>query len=329
MKSIDRRYFLNRATSSLAAAGLVAAPAIAQGAFPNRPVTLIIPAPSGSRTDLAARIFGGRLEQDLGQPILMVNPNGPSAVGHDKLATAPADGYTIGVLPVDVTIMHWRGVTTLQPKDFTPLALFAEDPAAIHVRANAPWQTAKQFIEHIRANPGKLRVSSTPKGGIWHLSTIGFLSALSLPPEAMPWTPSANPTEALEDLGVEGLDVIICSIPEVRGTQGAKQTRTLAVMANKRSPRFGDVATLQEAVGVRYASGNWRGLAAPKGLPVEIATAIAIAARKTWSNKEVQAQMDRRGFGMVWAGGKEFGQHMDTGNKRMGDALRAAGMIPA
>jgi len=327
MKATNRRKFLQRGTAYFAASGLIASSAIAQTKFPNRPLTLIVPAPAGSRTGVAARLFAGHLEHDLGQPIRVVNPDGTSAQGHAALAAAPADGYTLGVLPADVAIMHWRGLTQLKPADFTALALFAEDPAAIHVHADAPWQTAKQFIDHLRANSGKLRVSSTPKGGIWHLSTVGLLSALGLGPEAMPWTPSANPVEALEDLSVAGLEVVVCSVPEVRGTAGARTSKTLAVMANKRSPRFGDVPTLQEATGIRYTSGNWRGLAGPKGLPAEVATIVTTAAKKTWANKEFQTAMNNRGFGLVWAGLKEFDRFIGASDEKLGDAVKAAGML--
>ncbi len=326
MTVISRRRFLERGTASLVAASGLAAPAIAQVAYPNRPIKFVVPALPGSRTDIAARIFAGSLQRDLGQPFEIVNPDLPPAMAYATLASAPADGYTIGVMSSDIAIMHWRGVTALTPKDFTSVALFGEDPAGIHVRADAPWQNAKQFIDDLRGGK-KLTASSTPKGGIWHLSTVGLLAALGLTADKMPWTPSPNPAAALEDLSLGAFDAIVCSVPEVRATPSARQIKTLAVMADKRSPRFGDVPTLREAAGIAYTSGNWRGLAGPNGLPADVALVLATAAKKTWGNPDYQGLMRRRGFGAVWAQGPEFGKYADAHDKRMGDALKAAGML--
>jgi tripartite-type tricarboxylate transporter receptor subunit TctC len=327
MTIMNRRRFVASAGLALATAGAFAKPGIAQAGYPNRPIKLIIPAPPGHRTDIAGRILATHLGIALGQSVEAIIPEGGIPAALSAIASAPSDGYTLGALAVEIAIMHWRGLTPLTPADFSPIVLFAEDGAAIHVRTDAPWQNAKQLIEHVRANPGKLRVSSTPKGGIWHLSTVGFLASLGLTVEAMPWVPSPNPLTALEDMTMDGLDVIVCSVPEVRATPKAKQTRTLAVMTRKRSPRFADVPTLKEATGSTYTSGNWRGLAGPKGLPPEIAATLTAAMKQVWESKDFQGLMDRRGFGLVWAQGKDFASHMDADDKRFGEAAKLAGML--
>src|SRR5919205_2167549 len=124
-----------------AAATLGLAPARAQ-TWPNRPVTLICPWGAGGGTDATARIVAAVLEKELGQPFNVVNRTGGSGVvGHSAIATAAPDGYTIGMLTVEISMMHWQGLTELGPKSYMPLALMNEDPPGITVNGTAPYKT--------------------------------------------------------------------------------------------------------------------------------------------------------------------------------------------
>ncbi|MFM7341915.1 MAG: tripartite tricarboxylate transporter substrate-binding protein, partial [Betaproteobacteria bacterium] len=131
----------------LAAAGLGAllpAAARAQGAWPNRPVTLVCPWGAGGGTDATARIVAAILEKNLGQPFNVVNRVGGSGVvGHSAIATAPPDGYTIGMITVEITMMHHQGLTDLKPTSYTPLALMNVDPPGVQVNAGSPYKTIK------------------------------------------------------------------------------------------------------------------------------------------------------------------------------------------
>src|SRR5258706_6281706 len=108
-------------------AALLAAAAFAFSGFsfsqsyPNRPVQLIVPWGAGGGTDATARIIGSLLEKELGQPINVINRTGGSGVvGHQAIASSPADGYTLGLITVAIAMMHWAGLTQLKPGDFTP-----------------------------------------------------------------------------------------------------------------------------------------------------------------------------------------------------------------
>jgi len=121
--SINRRHVL----SGIAAAGAAASlpfSAIGQARYPNRPVTLVCPWGAGGGTDATARIVAAILEKDLGQPFNVVNRTGGSGVvGHSAIATGAPDGYTIGMITVEITMMHHQGLTDLKPESYTPLAL--------------------------------------------------------------------------------------------------------------------------------------------------------------------------------------------------------------
>src|SRR5437660_2494892 len=148
------------AAAALALLGLV--PPAAFGAYPERPITLIVPWGAGGGTDAVARFFGAYLEKELGQPVNVVNRTGGNGVvGHSAIAQAPPDGYTIGMITVEITMLHWQGLTELGPASYTPLALVNADPAGFQVRADSSYKTVKDVLDAIRANPGKLKASGT------------------------------------------------------------------------------------------------------------------------------------------------------------------------
>ena len=136
----------NRSRRSLVAsavAGLTflaaAVPAVAQN-YPVRPITMIVPWGAGGGTDAVARIVASLLEKDLGQPVTVVNRTGGSGVvGHAAIASAPADGYTIGLATVEIGMMHWQGLTQLTGASYTPIGLVNADPRSLyHVNASHP-----------------------------------------------------------------------------------------------------------------------------------------------------------------------------------------------
>ena len=243
-------------------------PALAQG-YPARPVTVIVPWGAGGGTDATARIVAALLEKDLGQPFNVVNRTGGSGVvGHSGIATGAPDGYTIGMITVEITMMHWQGLTELNPKSYTPLALMNEDPPGVTVNSSSPYKTMKELADAIKAAPaGKMKASGTGQGGIWHLALVGWLKAMGLAPNHVAWVPSNGAAPAMQDLAAGGLDLCTCSIPEARAIIEAGKARALALMGPERNPVFKDIPTLKEAMGIDYSTGAWRGIAGPKGLP--------------------------------------------------------------
>src|SRR5258705_7005360 len=142
-----------------AAAALVFS-ATAQAAWPDRPITLIVPWGAGGGTDATARIIASLLEKDSGQPINVVNRTGGSGVvGHQAISAAPPDGYTIGLITVEISMMHWQGLTELSGASYTPIGLVNMDPAGLQVRADAPYKNANELVAAIKANPCKVQDS--------------------------------------------------------------------------------------------------------------------------------------------------------------------------
>jgi tripartite-type tricarboxylate transporter receptor subunit TctC len=328
MKDPNRRQLLvaGGATGALAALGI--RPATAQAAYPTRPVTVVCPWGAGGGTDATARIISVLLEKDFGQPFNVVNRTGGSGVvGHSAIATAQPDGYTIGMATVEITMMHHQGLTELNPTSYTPLALMNEDPPGIQVRIDSPYKTVKELSDAIKAKPaGTFKASGTGQGGIWHLALVGWLLAMGLKPDHVPWVPSNGAAPAMQDLAAGGIDIVTCSVPEAKAMLDAGKAKSLAVMAPKRNPAFADVPTLSEAAGIDYSVGAWRGIVAPKGLPADIGTKLTASLKKAFESKEFKDFMSARGFGMVWGDPDQFAKFMADGDAKMKTAMTAAGL---
>ena len=328
MSRLTRRGLLATGAAAGATAGFGLKPSFAQSAWPNRPVTLVCPWGAGGGTDATARIIAAILEKDLKQPINVVNRTGGSGVvGHSAIATAAPDGYTIGMVTVEITMMHHQGLTDLKSTSYTPLALMNEDPPGVQVNATSPYKTAKELADAIKAAPpGKLKASGTGQGGIWHLALIGWLMAMGLKPDHVGWVPSNGAAPAMQDLAAGGIDIVTCSVPEAKSMIDAGKARSLAIMASERNPAFKDVPTLKEAAGVDYSVGAWRGMAAPKGLPADIAAAMTASLKTAYDSKEFKDFMANRGFGVKWADAAGFGKFMADGDAAMEKAMTAAGL---
>src|SRR5918996_2322812 len=148
-----------RRSLAVLAAGLAFAGGAAQAAWPERPITLIVPWGAGGGTDATARIIGSLLEKELKQPVNVINRTGGSGVvGHQAIASAQPDGYTLGIITVEIAMMHWQGLTELTPASYTPLALMNEDPPGVQVNGSSPYKSVKELADAIKAAPaGKLK----------------------------------------------------------------------------------------------------------------------------------------------------------------------------
>ena len=304
----------------------VAAPAFAQ--YPNRPITLIVPWGAGGGTDATARILASIMEKEIKQPINVVNRTGGSGVvGHSAIAEAAPDGYTIGLITVEIGMMHWQGLTKLTGASYTPLGLVNADPAGLQVRADAPYKTAKDLIDAVKANPGKFKASGTGQGGIWHLSIAGMLKSLGIDPASVPWVPSNGAAPGLQDMVAGGVEIVPCSIPEARALIDAGKVKSLAIMDANPTALYPSIPTLKSALGSDWTMAAWRGMAAPKGLPKDVEARLVDAVKKAYDSKEYKDFMASRGFGVVYLPPAEFAKFMDKSSGELGATMKAVGIV--
>jgi len=314
------------AAAALALLGFVSPAAL--GAYPDRPITLIVPWGAGGGTDATARIIGVLLEKELGQPINVVNRTGGSGVvGHSAIAQAAPDGYTIGIITVEIGMMHWQGLTELNGTSYTPVGLVNADPAGLQVRADAPYKNVNDLVAAVKANPGKFKASGTGQGGIWHLAIAGMLKDLKVDPASVPWVPSNGAAPGLQDLVAGGVEIVPCSLPEARSMIDAGKVKSLAVMADQPAALYPNVPTLKAATGSNWTMAAWRGIAAPKGIPAEARDKLVAALRKIVASKDYTEFMAKQGYGVIYAAPEDFAKFMAKSDTDLGATMKAVGIV--
>ena len=322
-----RRTLLTALTASALGLGALAASAPARAAWPDRPITMIVPWGAGGGTDAVARFIGAELEKELKQPVNVVNRIGGSGVvGHQAIASAKPDGYTIGIATVEIGMMKHAGLTKLGGADFTALGLMNYDPNAILVREDSPIKDAKDLLEAAKANPGKLKGSGTGQGGIWHLGLAGMLVDAKLAGNAVGWVPSQGAAPGLQDLLAGGVDLATCSLPEARALIESKRVRPILLMADKPDGVFPDVPLLKTQTGSDWVNGAWRGIVAPKGLPADIAGKLEAALKKISDSPAYQDFLKQRGFGLLYANSADFAAFMAKDEQAKGEVMKAVGL---
>ncbi len=294
--------------------------------YPSRPITYMVPWNPGGGTDTVSRTLAAVLQDALGQSVNVVNrTGGGGVVGHLAIAQAKPDGYTIGAVTGEITMMHWQGLTDLTTADYTPLALLMNNPAALTVKANAPWNSFEELMQAIRNQPGELLASGTSKGGIWDLARIGFLDAAGLPESAMPWVPSQGAAPALQELLADGVQVVTVALAETEALLRAGEVKVLAVMADERLDAFPDIPTLKEN-GIDWSIGGWVTVSAPAGLPQAVRDKLVQAISTVTSDSVYTVPLKRAGFNLTYLDGPAFEAFLTSQDRINGELLKMAGV---
>lgn len=301
---------MNRFVTPLALAGaLVGSAALAQE-YPERPITMVVPWGAGGGTDTLARTFSAMLEDELGQPINVVNRTGAGGVvGHSAIATGEPDGYTLGVGTVEFTAYKPLGQSDIGPESFTLLCRLASLPASVTVRADSPYDDAAAVLEAIKSeDEGAFTSSGSGVGGAWHLAVAGWLNSEGVDPSKVRFVPSKGGAPALQDLVAGGINMFTGAPSEAKPLADADQVKILAIMAPERIGPFPDTPTLTEATGTDWAYATWFGFVAPGDLPEDIEAKLIEAGTAVFESDEFQEFMTGRGY--VAAG--ECGDDFDT-----------------
>jgi tripartite-type tricarboxylate transporter receptor subunit TctC len=298
-------------------------PAWSQTAYPSRPVDIIVPAGAGGGTDELARAFAEAARRHFPQPFTVVNRPGASGmIGHGEMINAKPDGYKLAMVFAEIVIVPHLGLTKLSYEDFTPIALLNADPAAVTVKADAPWKNLGEFIAEARKRPGDLKMGNSGAGSIWHLAAAALETNQGIKFNAVPFGGAAP---AVLSLMGGHIDAVAVSPAEVAVHVQAGKLRTLAVMADKRVKGFENVPTAKEQ-GVNLSLATWRGLAAPKGTPPEIVAMLADVARKSIDEPVVKDTTDRLGMGLGYADGPAFAAMMKRDNETFKALVQQLGL---
>jgi len=277
--------------------GLVAQ---AGAAYPEKPVTIIVPFPPGGSTDMVARAIAPKLQASLGQPFVIDNRAGATgAIGATAVKNAAPDGYTLLVASIGVYAINPFIQKKLQydpVKDLDPITVAVRAPNVLVANPNFPANSVPELIALLKKTPGKITFASSGAGSSDHLTAALFWQQTGTDGIHVPYKGGAP---AITDLLAGHADVSFQNINAVISHIKAGKLKVLAVTGDKRSPLLPNVPTLAEA-GVRGADVfSWQAIAGPKGMPADVKQKLHAAIVAALNDPENRKRMEDIGFEIV------------------------------
>jgi tripartite-type tricarboxylate transporter receptor subunit TctC len=292
------------------APSLVAFTAIAQGAYPSRPIKIIAPVQPGGGVDLVARQVGDRLSKALGQPVVIENQSGGGGiVGSQATARAAPDGYTlmIGYVGTHGTNPAVRKLPYDAVKDFTPIAMVGGTPNVLVVSPPLPVKTLAEFIAYAKANKGKLSYGSSGPGTLTHLAMEQLKVTADLDMVHAPYRGIAPAiTDILGGQTQALFPGLAAALPHIK----AGKLRPLAVTGTKRHPLLPDVPTFEELGYKDFDGVQWYGIVGPANLPPAIVTTLNAEINKMLGDPQFAERLSSEALEPMPMTPAQFGQYM-------------------
>jgi tripartite-type tricarboxylate transporter receptor subunit TctC len=305
-----------KAGALLAAALVLASPAVHAQTYPSRPITLIIPFAVGGSNDMVGRAIGKKLTEVWGQPVVVENRSGAGGViGSSVVAAAPPDGYTL--LLVSSTFTINPAIKKNMPfdtvRDFTPVAFIARSPLLVTASNSLKVGSAKELLALAGSKPGLISYGSAGPGSINQIAAE--LIALSAGVKLM-HVPYRGGAPALNDLVGGHVDVYVSSLPQVLQLAQTGQARALAVTSAKRTPQLPDVPTLDEAGIAGFDLWSWWGIVGPAGMPPHVVHALNSEIGKMLNSPELATFLSNEGAEAEAMTPQQFGDLMRLETER-------------
>ena len=305
-----------------------ALPAFPQG-YPSKPIKWIVPYTPGGITDSVTRQIAQRVQDGLGQSVVIENkPGANSILGADIAAKSPADGYSV----VTVIAAHaanatlYAGKLPFDPvKSFAPLSLVATAPLILCVANDFPVKDAKELLAYARANPGKISYATSGIGSASHLTTELLQQTAGVKMTHIPYKGTAPGLAAL--LGGEiqmMVDVPSSMMPQVR----AGKIRAIGLLAAKRTPGAPEVPTFEEAGGPAIEGSTWVMFLAPAGTPREAITRLNAEVSKAMANAELRSRFEQLGIEPIGTTPEQAGRFLEDEIAKWAKVINTAGVKP-
>jgi tripartite-type tricarboxylate transporter receptor subunit TctC len=272
------------------------------GGFPSRPVTLVIPFPPGGATDVNGRIIGQRLSKELGQPVVIENRAGAGTIiGASYVSKAAPDGYTL-LVSSGTTFTVNPAIRPNLPYDpvkgFEPIGIAGRLALILLANSEVPVKTVKQFVDYVKASPGKYSYASYGTGTTSHFAGETILHAAGLKMTHVPYKGSAPAMTDLMGGQVSfSVDTVSAAIPQLK----SGKIKAIAVTTAKRSSLLPDVPSLAESGYPDIDMDSWLILAAPRGLPADAKARLEKALAATMADPDTRAKLSAQGLEPVYS----------------------------
>lgn len=297
-----------------------------QAAYPNRAIKLVVPYSAGGLPDTVARIFAQRLQDRLGQSVVVDNkPGANGVVAASTLASSPADGYTFLVTDGSMFSINpaiYKNLSYDYKRDFVPVSLAARAPLYLAVHPKTGVNTLQEFVALARAKPGTLNYGSSGIGSSHHLTMEAMKAALGIDVTHVPFKGSSQSVPAL--IGGQ-VDVAFSALPSLSGFVKGGKVKLLATNGAKRSIHEPDVPAIAEMVpGFDFAVVV--GMLAAAGTPQAAIDRMAAEMEKVAKMPDTIQVLSNAGVDAVGAGPAEYGKTILDENERLAKAIKAAGI---
>lgn len=304
---------------------LIAAYALAAGlahaAFPERPITIVVPYAPGGAADAVARVLATRMGAKLGTSVVVDNRAGASGtIGASYVAKANADGYTMlyDATPYSIN-PHLFPKMPYASTALQPLSLVLLAPNALIVKADSPFKTVADLIAKAKAEPSKLNFASGGSGTVQRLAAELFRQKLQLDMVHVPYK-SGGP--AIADVMGGQVDFMFATVAASYPLVSGGKLRALAVSSPQRSGRLPDVPTVAETVIPGYEAFEWNGMFLPAGTPAPIATQLQQALAEVLKEDEVRQRLSDLGAQAVGSTPAEFATFLKKEDAKWGEVVR-------
>ena len=322
MSTLQNRRRFNLATA--AALATLATPAAFAQAWPAKPVRIIVPYPPGGFTDVTARLIGQKLQERLGQTVLVDNKAGANGtIGVAELARSAPDGHTFVVV-----IAAHAANPSLYAKlpydtrnDLAAVSLIGVSPLVAAAHKDAPFKNAQELVAYAKRNPGKVSFGSSGNGSAAHLTTELLKSLAQVDMVHIPYKGAAA---ALQDLMGGQIQLLFDAASGLINPGKAGQVRLIGVAAERRLPMLPDVPTFIEQGVAGFTGSTWAGLLAPARTPPAIIKRLADEVSRIVRLDDVKSRLE--GMGTVPAGSppEEFAAFIDAETAKWGKVIREA-----
>ena len=283
--------------------------------FPAQSITFYTPTQAGGATDLTARTLATQLEAELGQSIVVDNrPGGAGSVGMTHVAGLAADGYSIMVFPVEVSMLGHQGYD-IDPANYDFLGIVNEQPGTIAVPADSPYETLEDLIAAAKANPGSVTISNAGPGSIWEAGATELGNVAGVEVQGVPFDGGAPAVTA----AVGGqVDAVVAGIGETAPANEDGRLRVLAVFTEERAPALPDVPTAGEA-GYDVVIGSWAAIGAPAGLDPAVKESLQAAIETAAGSSEYIELIESGGNIPVFIPGDEATDFVTAEHERFAE----------
>ena len=299
----------------------------AQGAYPNKPIRMIVPFAPGGASDFVARVLSPRLTEVLGQQVLVENRSGAGGnIGMEAGAKAAPDGYTIylgniGTIAINPALYPKLTIDTV--KDFQGVTQVVDLPSVLVINSSSAAASVSEFVAQAKANPGKLNYASPGSGTMNRLEMEMLRRAAGLEMVHVPYSGGAGP--AVAGVVAGETQVMFTTMPSAIGMIRGGRLKALATTSPKRTEQLVAVPTMVEAGYPEFVTSSWQGIFVPAGTPKEVVDRLHAALVQTLQTPDVIGRLAKSGVSAVTSASPQaFGEFVANEHHRWGRVARDA-----